>query len=293
MDPQSCGKIHIWHNNTWFLHFMYAPVIYTLMKVLPLIYNNRTIEFKVTDHNYDDIVEGDILIWVGVFEPQFSELRINRKIYTIYFNTEPLITEIGSDEIWTYSLYMYNLYKSSNKPLKFIPIICDESVPKTNYLKENNDMRLTFMGALMFDRREKEQIIHSSGVKINEVYNLWTDHDFNQFIIHNTHLYLNLTKGQTKALPTVRVNKLLSHKCIIISEPTNAEDEELYKDLVFFKNLNEIGDFYNSLIAMSNFELENMAEGIYQKFISKFKIDNVVNLIQTSNPATETTGVIV
>jgi hypothetical protein len=290
MDPQSCGKIHIWHNNTWFLHFMYAPVIYSLMKVLPLMYNNRTIEFKTTDHNYESLLEGDILIWVGVYELPFSELRINRKIYTIYFNTEPFISELGSDEIWTYSLYMYNLYKSYNKPLKFIPIICDESVPKTNYLKNNNDMRLTFIGSLMFDRREKEEIINSSGVKINEVYNLWNENDYNQVIINNTHIYLNLTKGQTKALPAVRINKLLSHKCIIISEHTNPDDEELYKDLVFFKKLTEIGDFYNSLITMSNFELENIAESSYKKFISKFKIDNAINLIQTSNPATEAPG---
>lgn len=280
------GKIHVWQSNEWVLSFMYYPVIYSLLRVLPLIYNEE-IDFKLTEQKYEDLSENDVVIWVGVYEPSINELKqINKKIHTIHFNLEPFINDSGYDEIWTYSRYMYNLYKDLNKNVRFIPIICDAYAPKTIYSKNNYNIQLTFIGNLSqpYGRSEKVKLIQESGVEINEICNLWNDEDYNLFIINNTHIYLNINKSDTKALPSVRINKLLSHKCIIISEYTNAIDEELYSDLVFFKNLDEIGDFYKGLLEKSVEELENVANTIYQRFSNRFNLENAIQLIQTHKP---------
>jgi hypothetical protein len=275
----SDGIIYICQTDKSFFPFMFYPIINSLIKILPLIYNNKKIEFSLTNKNLKNVVKGDILIWVGVNSPNFNEFRKNG-VYTIHFNVEPYIENKGSDEIWTYSLYMYEMHKRINKIIKFIPIIHDDTLPKINYFKNNNSMKLTFFGKLAYERKGKGRMIQNSHVIINEIYNLWSEKDFNSYIINNTDIFLNIIRIRTKALPSVRINKLLSHKCIIISEHTNPQDEELYKDIVFFRNLNEIGSLYKSLIAMPISELEMIAEKAHQKFISIFNIDNAINLIK-------------
>ena len=73
--------------------------------------------------------------------------------------------------------------------------------------------------------------------------------------------------------------ELLSHKCIIISEHTNKIDEEFYKDIVYFCDINEIGDFYKNLINKSPQELEIESNEKYKKFYNIFNSNNIVNLI--------------
>lgn len=275
----SDGTIYICQTNQSFFPFMFYPILYSLMKIIPLIYNNKKIEFKLDNKNLTNLKKGDILIWIGVNSPNFHKFRKNG-VYTIHFNVEPYIENKGSDEIWTYSLYMYEMHKRINKIIKFIPVIHDDTLPKINYFKNNNRMKLTFFGKLAYERKEKGNIIQKSNVIINEIYNLWSEQNFNSYIINNTDIFLNIIRVKTKALPSVRINKLLSHKCIIISEHTNPYDEELYKDIVFFRNLNEIGSLYKSLIVMPISELEMIAEKAHQKFISIFNIDNAINLIK-------------
>lgn len=276
------SKVHVWQHENWILPFMYDPVSISLKKLLPLIYNNRIIEFKISGKRLDDLLDGDTLIWVGVSPPNFEELH-KQNIYTIHYDLEPFVSIYGADEIWTYSRYMFEEYKKAfDKTVKFIPILLDETVPTINYSENNTQVKLTFIGSLSIANRIiKKEIINASGVEINEVYNLWSNQDFNMFIINNTDIYLNITKDTTKALASVRINKLLSHKCIIVSEHTNEIDEELYKDIVFFKDLNEIGDFFKSLQQKSKEELESIAENSYQKFIKVFNLENGFNLIQT------------
>ena len=85
------GKIYImlctWckiDNTDDALSFMYYPAIYTLMKILPLIYKNTEIILRARGENYD-LVEGDTLIWLGIYNPDFSELK-NKNIYTTWGN---------------------------------------------------------------------------------------------------------------------------------------------------------------------------------------------------------------
>jgi hypothetical protein len=275
------SKIHVWQEKHWVLPFMYEPVIFSLKKLLPSIYKERLIDFKIGGGNKDDLKEGNVLIWVGGDPINFQELQ-KKNIYIIHFNLEPYVIISGADEIWTYSRYILKEYKKVfTKKIKFIPIILDDTVPIIKYSENNTQIKLTFIGNLSINNRiEKKKIINASDVEINEVYNLWSHEDFNMFIINNIDIYLNITKDTTKALPSVRINKLLSHKCIIISEHTNDLDEELYKDIVFFKDLNEIGDFFKYLSKKSTTELDIIADNSYQNFVKIFNAENAFNLIQ-------------
>jgi len=128
---------------------------------------------------------------------------------------------------------------------------------------------------------EIQKIIRDSFIKNNleEVYNLWNDTDFNNYISSNPKIYLNLTKNNTYALPSVRINKLLSHKCIIISEHTNEIDEEYYKGIIYFCNIDEIENVYRRLVNKTNIELQQESNKIYEKFYNKFYYKNAINLI--------------
>jgi hypothetical protein len=273
--------IYIKQINDSYLDFMYYPAIYSLLHLIPLMYHKTPILFT-----NETIVEGDIFIWVGVPYMQgnhyIQELK-KKNIYIIHFNLEPYVEDVGSDETWTYSLYMFEKHKCLSKIIRFIPIIHDETLPKTNYLNKLNE--LTFIGGIHDGRVDKAKIINESDVNINCINHLWTTEEYNFFIINHASIYLNLTKSDTKTLPSVRINKLLSHKCIIISEKTNDKDEELYKDMVFFRELNEIGPLFKSLIAMSPEELNQIAESAHEKFISKFNRENAFQIIKTFTPA--------
>lgn len=264
--------IHICHifQHNHVLKFMYKPAVDSVIKLIPFMFNS--IPFKYYDvSDQIKINHNDILIWVGNFNINFRELK---NIYTIHFHLEPTIIHSGSDELWTYSKYMVDEYKKVNLTAKFIPIIYDDNVPKITY--NTYTPKLTFIGTLSKSRIIKTKLI---SVQINNISNLWTDHDFNEYIINHADIFLNLNSDIGKSLASIRINKLLSHKCIIISEKTNDMDEELYKDIVFFKELNEIGDFYKSLLSKSREELEMISENAYQKFISIFSVNNAPNII--------------
>lgn len=277
--------IHIWQGerNDNALQFMYKPVVVSCYKYLEYSNNDYIIDYKVNYYNFDEIKPNEILIWIGCENiPNFDLLK-NRGIYTIYYNTEPNIDKFNSNEIWTYSKYLFNNYnKYENiQIIKFVPIICEENIPYVPYINLNNNIKLTFIGLLAYRSDKKNILFQNSFIKNNleEVYNLWNDTDFNNYISSNPKIYLNLTKNNTYALPSVRINKLLSHKCIIISEHTNEIDEEYYKGIIYFCNIDEIENIYRRLVNKTNIELQQEANKIYEKFYNKFYYKNAINLI--------------
>ena len=143
------------------------------------------------------------------------------------------------------------------------------------------NIKLTFIGKLDYRGDKKEILFQSSLLQNNleEVYDLWNDTDFNNYISDKPRIYLNLTKDGTSALPSVRTNKLLSHKCIIISEHTNDIDEEYYKGMVYFCNIDEIENTYKTLINKTNMELQQEADEIYKNFYNTFYYQNAISLM--------------
>jgi hypothetical protein len=274
-------KIHIWQakwEKSMNLEFMYKPVVLSIIELLKYSNDNIDIDFKVNNYNFDDIKENEILIWVGCVNiPDFNHLR-NKKIYTIYFNTEPYIEKFSSDEIWTYSKHLFTHYEKQfdEQIIQFIPITLQENIPSVPYNVLNDNIKLSFIG----DLKCRSEKINKISTNIEEINNLWTDEKYNEYIKSNSKIYLNLTKGYSVALPSVRINKLLSHKCIIISEHTNDIDEEYYKDIVYFCNLEDINKIYEDLLKKSNIELQNEADEKYKKFYDKFYLKNAHKLIE-------------
>ena len=104
-------------------------------------------------------------------------------------------------------------------------------------------------------------------------------YDFNSFISSRANIYLNLTKTNTCALPSFRLNKLLSHRCIIISNHTNPLDEVDYKDLIIFCDLRDMESEYKKLLELSNEELHQKSNQIYKKFYSRFTLKNAMKRV--------------
>jgi len=287
-DPVAFSKkIHIWQHNWNSMHdlvFMYDPIIKSLKYLLKEKYPDVEIEHRVNCYEWDTINPHDTLIWVGpLMVPGFNVLK-NKNIYTVYYNTEPNLDNFNSHEIWTYSKHNFNNYinANSNQIIRFFPISCDENVPLIPYsIKNNNNLGLIFFGNWAY-RPEKKEIILSYPLlneKIIEIYTAWSDATFNNIIESGPNIFLNLTKTDHPSLPSVRINKLLSHKCIIISEHTNPIDEELYDGLVYFCKIEEIEAVYKNLLEKSAEELEEESNTIYAKFCSKFNYKSAVNLI--------------
>ena len=278
-------KIHIWqskgHDNK--LEFMYKPIINSIIEFIKEINKNIIIEYKNSNYNNDEIQSNDILIWVGCNNILDFNYFINKNIYTIYYNTEPDFTNPNSNEIWTYSKYLFDKYFiNDNQIIRFFPIICEI----TNYyvpynLKNDNNLKLIFMGNLNYRQDKKNILFNNSLIKNNliEKYDLWNDDDYNKFINKTPNIFINLLKSKSVVLPSVRLNKLLSHKCIIISEHTNEIDEEYYKDIVYFCDINDIQNIYKKLIMKSADELVIESNTKYNIFYNRFNSKNIVNMI--------------
>ena len=282
-------KIHIWRgereDNTFY--FMCKPIELSILNLVKYDNNDIIIDCKFDYTNFDEINSNDILIWIGEQKkPDFNLLK-QRNIYTIFYNIEPHVNKYDSDEIWTYSKYLFDKYEKNhiNQIIKFIPIICEENIPFVPYNIANNNINLIFFGVSWSRSDKYKKLLESSLLKDNlkEIYNLWNDNDYNNFINSKPNIFLNLTKHmpdtEDYVLPSVRINKLLSHKAIIISEHTNPIDEAYYKDMVYFCNLEEIEDVYKKLISKTNIELEQISNDIYDKFYNKFYYKNAVKLI--------------
>jgi hypothetical protein len=263
---------------------MYKPVVLSCIEYIKNADDTSIVDYKVNYYNFDEIRPNEILVWVGCENIPDFELLKSRGIYCIYYNTEPDTIQYKSNEIWTYSKYLFDIYKKydNTQIIKFVPIICEENVPFVPYsMSSSSNLKLTFIG-LLGHRSDKADILYQSSLiknNLEEVYNLWNDTDFNDYISSQPRIYLNLTKYGTIALPSVRINKLLSHKCIIISEHTNEIDEEYYKEMVYFCDIHEIKNIYRNFTNKTNTELQQEADKIYEKFYNRFYYKNAIQLI--------------
>jgi hypothetical protein len=284
---QNKKVIHIWYKERYdnAIKFMYNPIILSISKIITHYNDNIIFDYKsqyeIEDYDFNQIKEGNTLIWVGFgYQPDFSSLK-TRGVYTIYFNTEPFLLGSNSHELWTYSKYLFNNYEKNNDQIiKFIPIICEENVPYVPY-NLNNNIKLIFLGNIDARKGKIDILLKNTLIKNNfESYNnLWNDNDYNNFMNNKSNIFLCLSAHTNNILPTLRINKLLSHKCIIISEYTNPIDEAYYKDMVYFCNLDEIPNIYQELLNKTNIELDQISNEIYKKFYDKFYYKNAVKLI--------------
>jgi hypothetical protein len=291
IDKQSFNKIYILHAEEVFkgsLTFMFKPVVDSITKLLNDTYPSVPIIHKINDYDFlNKLNENDVLIWMGHRGEEnvnYNDLR-NRNVYTISYNTEPFPTIVNSNEIWTYSKYLFNIYeKNGNQTIKFLPIVCDDSTDFISYKNINpKDLKLYFLGIFHFRQEKYDTIMQNNFMKdkLIELDNIWNEEDYINLITEKNRpkIFLNITKTNSVVLPSVRINKLLSNKCIVISEHTNPIDEELYNGIVYFTDIDKIADLFIELTNKTSGELEMESETRYQKFKEIFNYKNAENLI--------------
>ncbi len=77
-------NIHVWQGERYdnVLHFMYKPVVLSIINILQEQYNDIIIDYKINYYNFDEILENDILIWVGCDNiPDFNALKKKKYLY--------------------------------------------------------------------------------------------------------------------------------------------------------------------------------------------------------------------
>ena len=138
------------------LKFMYYPFINSCLEISKILYKNFDCKYLYDKYDFNCMKNGDIIIFIGNINiPNFKYLK-ELGIYTIFYWTEPntinnrCLNGIGKDpdEIWVYSKLLFNKHNilNKNQKIKFVPIICDTSVPFVNYSIPNNEMKLIFIG---------------------------------------------------------------------------------------------------------------------------------------------------
>lgn len=255
------------------LLFMYKPFVNTIYK----LFENS--QFLYNKWNIKKFKEHDTVICIGCFfcNNFLKELKLEKKVYVIFYWTEPFVVNENiskyCDEIYLYSKYIFQLQEKSfvEQKISFIPILQEKTTSYMNYMNKNKNMKLCFLGDLKFKGANLRKMFLNQNWFISK-YNLFDDEQYNMYMINNTNIFLNL--NSQNVLPFARICKLLSHKCLVISQHCNKEDEEILKDVVYFCNVEDIKKTFDNLLSKSPIELQNYANEKYIKFCAKFDVKN-------------------
>ena len=289
MEIRDNTTVHIWQGERDILEFMYKPVVQSIIDYFmsSLGVPRERISYRVNCRDWHTLVKGDVLVWVGCDSiPDFSAIRglVGGGVYMIYYNTEPFCEDVASDEVWTYSRFMYSeICKSwggnklsvggvtgSSQVTKYVPIICEKGAPRVRYGEEQVSQNIVFLGYILCRQCKLHFFSPEFRVSILSKYDLWNDADYNAFLMGTPYIYLNLKKMDTVTIPAVRVNKLLSHGAIIVSENVHADDQAEYEGLVYFGDLTQLEGIFRGLLEKSAEELREISDAIYSRFCAKF-----------------------
>ena len=273
------------------LKYMYEQISSTLIKGFKSFNINTNFKTfkKINQSMWENIEKGAIFIWIGLrhFHKIPWNLLKQKNIYTIYYQTDPinkrsnffeqynkLIVNTHIDEIWDYSLkninYLKNIVNISR--LRYIPP--GFLYRKRIIQKSSKDMKLIFLGNPKYRIKSWNEYLKLPLIsgKLESVNNIWSEKAFENFIDRPySYIFLNLHKKKNKkCLEAVRLSKLLSSGAIIISEHCDLEDEEKFKNLIFFCHKNEIENKFCELINMDQEKRQILSDQIYIRFKKKF-----------------------
>lgn len=217
-------------------------------------------QFKSVNFQAVQVRAGDVWIHVGkILQWEFfrycQSVLAQKQVYCILYQNDPwdVLTSPGVCEIWEYT---YGNIPSApvvrTLPAGFLPLWEPEQndreamrrISKFNVGK----IEWVFMGHLVRGNRRKcwrhlrrmpelrhvKFTNHISGFEKNDWKNLAMKHNV---VFLNMHKYCNASNSYDR-LETVRLSSVLSFGALMISEPVNEVDTEIFKDIVIFeKNL--------------------------------------------------------
>ena len=263
------------YNSKCNLLFMYKPFVNTILQLAP--------QSKFLYKNWENINfnTNDILIVIGCHFGVKEFINFKKKnLYVIFYWTEPGIVNKNiaqyCDEIFLYSksLFISQPKFFHQQKIRFVPILKQETKSFVNYLNKKDNIKLCFLGNINCRSKDvRNNFLNKS--YFEQKYNLFNENTYNMYMIKNTNIFLNINKRGSSILPFCRICKLLSHKCLIISEHCNKEDEELLEDMVYFcDSLIDIEKTFYNLLSKSPNELYNLSYKNYIKFSNKFSVKN-------------------
>ncbi len=257
------------------LLFIYKPFVNTILLIAPkskFLYNN----WKNINFNANDII---ILIGCHFDLNDFINFK-NKNLYIIFYWTEPSLVDkcIGQycNEIFLYSklLFLAQQKYFDQQKIRFVPILKEDTTSFVNYLNKKENIKLCFLGDITYRSKDLSNYFLSKSYFIDK-YNLFNENEYNMYMKNNTNIFLNINKTNSPILPLCRICKLLSHKCLVISQHCNKEDEELFEDIVYFcKSLMDIEKTFYNLLSKSPNELNDISNKNYIKFCDKFSVKN-------------------
>ncbi|EGB03045.1 hypothetical protein AURANDRAFT_68348 [Aureococcus anophagefferens] len=242
---------HVWHperlsnSECTSFRFLYKPILDSLELLLaPECQVDRRITSVWDLWLASHMRRNDIFIYVGdirmyiFFFVRFRSLR-RRGIYCIYFQTEPihlvlpvLLDRLGlfskhqPDEIWDYAaLNLTTLQKLDVPSLTCKSFLIDHA-----------------------SKLETPDLIFLGNIKHRQP---------------GSSIFLNIHKVGATTIEALRINKLLGHKALIISEPCEEIDRLNYNGLVFFEPLECIPQKFDELVAIGPERRQKLADEIY------------------------------
>ena len=258
----------------------------------------------------DKLMAGDVFVWVGVnYMDGLSTISEMQGVLRVFYNTEPLRVNITSnssrcpllegngdgkrrkpslamDEWWDYSNANIQAVRKACSAtarlprFRFVPpgrgAVANETQPppplppsvRTMVLLgdigERNPRRACYANLRRFVPNA-----------LRHTYRVWTSGAWLD-MIKGQAIFVNLHKicgDATQPLETVRLAQIISSGRLVISEPSNAEDESAYASIPSFivrSNMSEIAEAFRNLTKDSDVRWRGLAESGRAEFRQLF-----------------------
>lgn len=255
------------------LKYMYEPARSTL--VLGLRARAEECGYVVEDGVgfqswVDDLSSGDVMIWIGVdhqvdFMTAHAPYLAERGVYVISYQTEPRTIQYyqGVAEIWEYS-HGNHFDRRSKHFVRVVPpgYVRRFETPTTKPSAET----FTWLGL----NRCMSNLPAGVRRRVKQTYKVWTVEDWKKVASTNHTVYLTMHKAcgdRTRPLESFRLSSILSFGGVLIAEPSNQEDVEMYKGTIIVEP-----NFYGKKWSDETLALLNDKEALMEWRDSAFEL---------------------
>lgn len=259
-----------------------------------LIYSLKQLKYKVIyETQKDKLNDHDNCLLIILGNPHcpatknISDILQNKNFIVVLYETEPVNAHklnnyqlYNPNFIWTYSFANINIIKKHTK-YKVLHVPPGYS-PLYSYFNKHqkniSNLPLCIVGNVRHSNRKKTLAIIDT--KMNIRTDLWNHNRFNN-VLNRHYISVNIHKT-ANCLEMFRVAPLLSSGHKIISEPSDKEDETMYKDFIIFANPANVKKIAENLVQNNNIEnILREKQLIINKFKEKFDLQENLRIVMT------------
>lgn len=257
--------------------FMYAPLLRTLEMGLGV----QHVEWS--EDMYAQIHPGDIFVFAGVWGVEhvnWKRLR-QRGAYLIYYQSEPCwgqcyFTRASVDEMWDYAWANIDACKRHKDApiLRYVPIGDYTQHSPVGSIGATSPMM--FLGGIKTWRKADWTTLKGSlGSHLVHRYDVWNERTF-QDVLSKHVFFLNIHKNGARRGPAQpRLSLLVQHGKLVISARCYWKDEQEFKGLVDFVEMNDIAHTFNHMRNDTHDNLLQRAQKRQLEFQRRFNIQRI------------------